>query len=162
MIKISACLLHNTLTGTQSRSGQISHPYRESNHDLVTGPTKLNRLPYVFCSKHLSLRWTFSELTLEWTATFMHATRSKITDFFLVINQLNAQNTKSLFYNKFIICLYMFRALCAHHQEVKIVLYFNLYHHTCRWPSRAQVERELSLNLCTGRPPTGVMIQVEV
>ena len=30
---------------------------------------------------------------------------------------------KFLFYNKFIICLYMFRALCAHHQEVKIVLY---------------------------------------
>ena len=28
-----------------------------------------------------------------------------------------------LFYNKFIICLYMFRALCAHHQEFKIVLY---------------------------------------
>ena len=30
---------------------------------------------------------------------------------------------KILFYNKFIILLYMFRALCAHHQEVKIVLY---------------------------------------
>jgi len=30
---------------------------------------------------------------------------------------------KVLFYNKFIILLYMFRALCAHHQEVKIVLY---------------------------------------
>jgi len=28
---------------------------------------------------------------------------------------------KLLFYNKFIICLYMFRAVCAHHQEVKIV-----------------------------------------
>ena len=37
----------------------------------------------------------------------------------LVINQLNA---KILFYNKFIICLYMFRAHSAHHQEVKIVL----------------------------------------
>ena len=33
----------------------------------------------------------------------------------------------------------MFRALCAHHQEVKIVLYSIWYHHTCRWPSRAQV-----------------------
>ena len=31
--------------------------------------------------------------------------------FILVINQLDAQN---LFYNKFISCLYMFRALCAH------------------------------------------------
>jgi len=35
----------------------------------------------------------------------------------LVINQLKA---KFLFYNKFIICLYMFRALCSHHQEVKL------------------------------------------
>ena len=48
---------------------------------------------------------------------------------------------KILFYNKFIICLYMFRALCAHHQAVKIVLYSIWYHHTCRWPSGAQVER---------------------
>jgi len=46
---------------------------------------------------------------------------------------------KILFYNKFIICLYMFRALCAHHHEVKIVLYNICYHHTCRWPSGAQV-----------------------
>ena len=37
---------------------------------------------------------------------------------------------KILFYNKFIICLYMFRALCAHQQEVKIVLYSIWYHHT--------------------------------
>jgi len=59
---------------------------------------------------------------------------------------------KFLFSNKFIVCLYMFRALCAHHQEVKILLYSIWYHHTCRWPSRAQV------HLCKGRPPTGVMI----
>jgi len=36
---------------------------------------------------------------------------------------------KILFYNKFIICLYMFRALCAHHQEVKIALYSIWYDH---------------------------------
>ena len=47
--------------------------------------------------------------------------------FILVINQLDAQN---LLYNKFISCLYMFRALCAHRQEVKIVLYSLWYHHT--------------------------------
>ena len=29
-----------------------------------------------------------------------------------------------LFYNKFIICLYMFRAPCAHHQEDKGVVYW--------------------------------------
>ena len=54
----------------------------------------------------------------------------------------------------------MFRALCAHHQEVKIVLYSIWYHQTCRWPSGAQVEIGLqsALNLRTGRPPTGVMI----
>jgi len=54
----------------------------------------------------------------------------------------------------------MFRELFAHHQEVKIVLYSIWYHHTCRWPSRAQVESGLqsSVNLCTGQPPTGVMI----
>jgi len=37
---------------------------------------------------------------------------------------------KLLFYNKFIIYLYMFRALCAYHQELKIVLYNIWYHHT--------------------------------
>ena len=49
--------------------------------------------------------------------------------FILVINQLDAQN---LFYNKFISYFYMFRAPCAHHQEVKILLYSLWYHHTYR------------------------------
>ena len=34
------------------------------------------------------------------------------------------------------------------------MLYSIWYHHTCRWPSGALVER----GLCTGRTPTGVMI----
>jgi len=38
---------------------------------------------------------------------------------------------KILLYNKFITCLYMFRALFAHHQEFKTVLYSIWYHHTC-------------------------------
>ena len=42
----------------------------------------------------------------------------------------------------------MFRALCARHREVKIVLYSIWYHHTCRWPSSAQS----SLYLCSGVP----------
>ena len=58
----------------------------------------------------------------------------------LVIIQLDAQN---IVYNKLIKCIYMFRALGAHHQEVKIVLYNIWYHHTCRWPSGAQVESGL-------------------
>jgi len=32
---------------------------------------------------------------------------------------------------------------CAHHQEVKISLHILWYHHTYRWPSRAQVETGL-------------------
>jgi len=53
---------------------------------------------------------------------------------------------KFLFYNnKIIICLYMFRALYAHHQEVKIVLYSTWYRHICRWQSGAQVGRGLVL-----------------
>ena len=67
--------------------------------------------------------------------------------FVLVINQLDAKN---LLHKKFISCLYMFLAPCAHRQEVKIVLYSLWYHHTYWWPYRAQVER--------GRPPIGVMI----
>jgi len=51
---------------------------------------------------------------------------------------------KFLFYNKFVICLYMFRARCDYHQEVKIALYSIWYHHACRWPSCVQVERVLS------------------
>jgi len=50
----------------------------------------------------------------------------------------------------------MFRALCAHHQEVKIVLYSIWYRHTYRWPSRARVER----GLCTGRPPTLQIVMI--
>jgi len=44
---------------------------------------------------------------------------------------------KILLYNNFISCLYMFRALRAHRQEVKIVLWSLWYHHTYWWPSRA-------------------------
>jgi len=54
----------------------------------------------------------------------------------------------------------MFRALCAHRQVVKLYYIASGIITLCRWPSGAQVERGLqsSLNLCTGRPPTGVMI----
>jgi len=47
----------------------------------------------------------------------------------------------------------MFRALCGHHQEVKIVLYSIWYRHICRWLSGAQLRKD-SLNLSTGRTPT--------
>jgi len=32
---------------------------------------------------------------------------------------------------------------CVHHQEVKFVLHSFWYHHTYKWPSSAQVEKEL-------------------
>jgi len=37
---------------------------------------------------------------------------------------------KILFYDKFVVCFYVFRPLCAHHQDVKIVLCSIWYHHT--------------------------------
>jgi len=68
----------------------------------------------------------------------------------------------------------MFRALCAHHQEVKIVLYtasgivtpvggrpvHRLREDGSPLSTCAPVETELqsSPNVCTGRPHTGVMI----
>ena len=61
--------------------------------------------------------------------------------FTFVINQHDAQN---LFYNKFISCLYMFRAPCVHRQEVR--------------EDWLECSNQSSLNLCTGRPPIGVMI----
>ena len=52
---------------------------------------------------------------------------------------------KFLFYNKFIIFLYIFRALCAHHhQEVKIVLYNIWYHHTLQVSGRPPTECDIN------------------
>jgi len=50
-----------------------------------------------------------------------------------------------LFYNKFIIFLYMFRALCVHHQGSKLYYTASGIITHCRWPSGTQVR--------TGRPP---------
>ena len=106
---------------------------------------------YCWCCLRHSLKAVGRNSTPGVFSHFAVCNLKFISIFILVINQLNAQN---LFYSKFIIRLYMFRAPCAHRQEVKIVLYVLWYHHTCRWPCRAQS----SLKVCTGRPPTGVMI----
>jgi len=61
---------------------------------------------------------------------------------------------KILFYNKYFKCLYMFRALCAHHQVVKI-------YYTASGiikPVDGRPVHRLREDLCTGRPSTGVMI----
>jgi len=55
---------------------------------------------------------------------------------------------KFLFYNKFILCLYMFRALCAHHQKFKIVLYSIWYHHT-EYVSGLKLLKYSSTNMST-------------
>jgi len=65
---------------------------------------------------------------------------------------------KILFYNKFIKRLYMFRVLCAHHQEVKIVYTASGIITPVGGRPVHRLREESSLNLCTGRPPTGVMI----
>jgi len=61
---------------------------------------------------------------------------------------------KIMLYNKLIIILYMFGALCAHHLEIKFVLYSICYHHKSKWPSGEEIER----GLCTGRLSTVVTI----
>ena len=68
-------------------------------------------------TKHLISDW---ELAFGGTGIHLQCYVNK-QEMILVINQFNEQ-IKLLFYNKFLIFLYVFRALCAHHQEVKIVL----------------------------------------
>jgi len=65
---------------------------------------------------------------------------------------------KILYYNKFIKRLYVFQALCAHHQEVKIVYTASGIITPVGGRPVNRLREESSLNLCTGRPPTGVMI----
>ena len=59
-------------------------------------------------------------------------------DYFKGFYLSNLPTWCTTFYNKFISRLYMFRTPCAHHQEVKIVLYSLWYHHTYKWPSCAR------------------------
>jgi len=57
---------------------------------------------------------------------------------------------KILFYNKFIVCLYMFRALlCLSSGGQNCIIQHLLSSHSVRGRP---------VKLCTGRPPTGVMI----
>jgi len=65
---------------------------------------------------------------------------------------------KFLFYHKFIICLYMFRALFDHHEEVKKLYYAASGIITPVRDRPVRRLRESSLNLRTGRSATGVMI----
>ena len=61
---------------------------------------------------------------------------------------------KIFIHNNFILIIYMLRALCAHHQQIKFLLYSIWCHESYRWPSGSEVE----MGLCTGRLSTGVMI----
>jgi len=62
---------------------------------------------------------------------------------------------KFFFYSTFILSIYMFLSLFAHHKEVKIVYTaFGIV-----TPVGGRPVHRSSLNLCTGRPSTGVMIQ---
>jgi len=60
--------------------------------------------------------------------------------FISVTNQLDAQHF--CFTKVYFMPLHV-SSTCVHHQEVKIALNSLWYHHTYRWPSRAQVERGL-------------------
>jgi len=76
----------------------------------------------------------------------------------LVMNQLNAQIL--VLYEVHYMPLHVSSTLCSSSGGQNCIIQDLVSSH-CRWPSRAQVENS-SLNLCTGRPPTGVMIPVAV
>ena len=59
---------------------------------------------------------------------------------------------KILLYNKFIICLYMFRALLCSSSRGQNCIIQHLVSSHCRWPSGAQVERGLIIFLFLSFP----------
>jgi len=109
-----------TYRSKENKSPLLGYPTTTAQWvpSLVTVPTEISRLLSVF------------DLMTAFNIGFI----------ILVIDQLNAQ---ILFYNKFIIFLYMFRGLLCSSSGGQIVLYSIWYHHTCRWPSGAQAERGL-------------------
>ena len=110
------------LTCHKIYTGQASRPFHIRFREHYNGFTYANN------------RSTFAQHIINEGHTF-GPMNNTINMFILIINQLDAQN---LFYNKFISCLYMFRAPCAHREEGKIVLYSLWYHHIYRWPSGAR------------------------
>ena len=114
---------------------------------VISGPHMKVRRIYLFRAwfiKRQCEQWVTIILSVvlygceTWSLTLKEERRVKViffgvlltvhlSIFILVINQLDAQN---LFYNKFISCLYMFRAPYGHRHEVKILLYSPWYHHT--------------------------------
>jgi len=64
---------------------------------------------------------------------------------------------KIMFYNKFIICLYMFRALLLSSSGGQNFIIQHLESSDSVGGRPMRRLRESSLNLRTGRPPTGVM-----
>jgi len=86
----------------------------------------LNHVPCVFCPTHFCTHHSaFSAVNfcIKFWRFADHASQ------YIYLSNQQTWCTKFLFYNKFISCLYMFRA-CAHHQEVKIALHSLWYHHT--------------------------------
>jgi len=106
-----------TDTHTHTRARARAHESKEQN----------NNLGVLTCTYLGSMQ----------TTSYSEVKNNNYFQIFCIMNeqfksswQLTNLLHKFLFYNKFIIFLYMFRALCAHHREVKIVLYSIWYHHT--------------------------------
>jgi len=134
-----------------STSGYISFHHSTTYHTKCFLPYRLNSMTTVIqftlqyvaqvreCTRNVGpiaflglvctqKRYTRSDTTCSFDVllTVLH-----LSTFISVINQMMH---KICFTISFISCLYMFRALCAHHQEVKIALHFiisSLYATTC-------------------------------
>jgi hypothetical protein len=59
-------------------------------------------------------------------------------------NSIDLSNWLTYCTNSCFILRLLYSSTCFEHYVVKIVLYSIWYHHTCRWPSLAQIERGLS------------------
>jgi len=81
---------------------------------------------------YLSKKRQQTLLLSEWWGKF---SQKQNFIFISVFKQVDAQN---LFHNKFYFMPLHVSSTNAHHQEVKIALHSLWYHHTYRWPSRAQ------------------------
>ena len=111
-------------TRNPAKRGTTDPRLRPARH-LITNPEHRTSKEQAHLKARNVRRQTDSEIRI--TSFFDTLLTVHLSIFILVIIQLDAQN---LFNNKFISCLYMFRAPCAHSQEVKIVLYSLWYHYT--------------------------------
>jgi len=117
-----------------------AHSLQVKSHDAVhTLGSQCVYISEIIKLCHLPRRIKLAKRVTDW-----------LNFFYLNINQLDALH----FYNEFIVCLYMFRA------QVLIIRRSQLYYTASGivTPIGGRALHRLREDLCTERPPTGMMI----